>query len=81
MAGLSSVLQWFVECRHHNRSRVFTINNRTYQTCLNCGREITYAWEHMGSVPHGCNVSRATVQGTTGAACEPGSGGSSSRCA
>jgi hypothetical protein len=63
MAGLSSVLQWFVECRHHERSRVFTINNRTYQTCLNCGHEIDYAWERMGSMPHGIAASHSPIPG------------------
>lgn len=53
MAGIGSVLQWLVECHHYDRSRVFTINKRSYQTCLNCGFEIDYAWERMGSMQHG----------------------------
>ena len=32
---------------HHQLSRVFTIQSRTYQVCLDCGREFGYSWELM----------------------------------
>jgi hypothetical protein len=36
---------------HHKLSRVFTIQRRTYQVCLECGREFAYSWELMRSMP------------------------------
>jgi hypothetical protein len=45
---------WLVQCAwgcHHSRlSNVFTIKKRTYQVCLECGREFPYSWELMRSV-------------------------------
>jgi hypothetical protein len=34
---------------HHHLSRVFTIQGRTYQVCIECGREFEYSWESMHS--------------------------------
>ena len=45
-------LHWifsFFACHHRDLSRVFTIKNRTYQVCFECGREIDYSWELMHS--------------------------------
>jgi len=36
-------------CHHQQRSRVFTIQRRTYQVCVKCGREFEYSWELMHS--------------------------------
>ena len=33
------IFQFFFGCRHHHLSRVFTIKNRTYKVCFDCGRE------------------------------------------
>ena len=63
MASISPVLQWFVECHHNDRSRVFTINKRSYQTCLTCGHETAYAWERMGSLQNGLGAIHSPVQG------------------
>jgi hypothetical protein len=46
----SSAFHWFFGCHHQDRSRVFTIEKRTYQICLDCGHEITYLWEQMGAL-------------------------------
>lgn len=35
-------------CRHQ-LSRVFTIRRRTYQVCVDCGKEFGYSWELMHS--------------------------------
>jgi hypothetical protein len=59
LARIVAGLQWLVECHHHDRSRVFTINKRSYQTCLNCGHEIDYAWERMGSMQYGVAAGEA----------------------
>jgi hypothetical protein len=36
-------LRWILEltfgCRHRHLSRVFTIEQRTYRVCFDCGRE------------------------------------------
>jgi hypothetical protein len=34
-------------CHHWNLSRVFTIHQRTYQVCLDCGHEVEYSWALM----------------------------------
>jgi hypothetical protein len=30
-------------CRHRHQSRPFTLENRTYTVCLDCGKEIGYS--------------------------------------
>jgi hypothetical protein len=49
MRALHRVLQFLFECHHRERSRVFTIESRTYQVCISCGRELNYSWELMHS--------------------------------
>jgi hypothetical protein len=34
-------------CRHRHQSRPFTLDNRTYKVCLDCGKEIGYSLENM----------------------------------
>jgi hypothetical protein len=36
-------------CHHRQLSRVFTIQQRTYQVCLSCGRQVEYSWSLMRS--------------------------------
>jgi hypothetical protein len=50
MKALHRVFQFFFECHHSDLSRVFTIENRTYQVCFACGRELNYSWELMHSM-------------------------------
>jgi len=45
-----SVFQFAFGCHHRQRSVVFTIKKRTYQVCLNCGREFDYSWALMHSI-------------------------------
>lgn len=47
---LLQALEMLFGC-HHQLSRVFTIQRRTYQVCLDCGREFGYSWELMRSMP------------------------------
>ena len=47
---LFSVFQFAFGCHHRQRSAVFTIKKRTYQVCLNCGREFDYSWALMHSI-------------------------------
>jgi len=39
MKVLSAAFQFVFGCRHRHLSRVFTIQNRTYKVCFDCGRE------------------------------------------
>ncbi len=39
MNRLRRVIQFVFGCRHHHLSRVFTIKQRTYKVCFDCGRE------------------------------------------
>ena len=51
IAGLVKPLLWILQsafgCHHSQMSRVFTIKNRTYQVCFQCGREFEYSWASM----------------------------------
>jgi len=40
------IFQFFFGCRHHHLSRVFTIKNRTYKVCFDCGREFDMPSAH-----------------------------------
>jgi hypothetical protein len=43
-------------------SRAFTIKHRTYQVCIECGREFDYSWALMHSVqPRVANSVYATM--------------------
>lgn len=39
MKPLGWIFQFAFGCRHRHLSRVFTIKNRTYRVCFDCGRE------------------------------------------
>jgi hypothetical protein len=39
MTTLLAVFRFVFGCRHRHLSRVFTIQNRTYKVCFDCGRE------------------------------------------
>lgn len=47
---LPSIFQFAFGCQHSQLSRVFTIKNRTYQVCFQCGRQFEYSWELMRSL-------------------------------
>jgi hypothetical protein len=40
----------FFGCHHRHLSRVLTIRRRTYQVCIECGREFEYSWNLMRSI-------------------------------
>jgi hypothetical protein len=50
MKLLRWLLHVLLRCHHRHLTRVFTISNRMYQVCTECGREIDYSWELMHSV-------------------------------
>jgi hypothetical protein len=43
MKPLSWILQFVFGCHHSQLSRVFTIKQRTYQVCFECGKEFEYS--------------------------------------
>jgi hypothetical protein len=47
MKSLRWLFRFALECHHDQLSRVFTIENRTYQVCLKCGKECEYSWGLM----------------------------------
>jgi hypothetical protein len=51
---MKTSLGWTFEsmfgCHHQQLSRVFTIRRRTYQVCIECGREFDYSWALMHAV-------------------------------
>ncbi len=44
---MKELVNWLFGCHHHNVSRVFTIQGRTYQVCFDCGAELGYSWDRM----------------------------------
>lgn len=50
MRALHWIFDFVFECHHRHLGRVFTIKNRTYQVCFDCGQEVEYSWELMHSV-------------------------------
>jgi hypothetical protein len=43
---LPGILQRMFGCRHRHLSRVFTIKQRTYRVCFDCGREFDLPAAH-----------------------------------
>jgi hypothetical protein len=50
-ACLRAVLNFFAEilfgCSHSKLSRPFTLNDETYEVCLDCGKQIYYSAQEM----------------------------------
>jgi hypothetical protein len=61
----SNVLDLAFGCHHRKLSRVFTINNRSYKVCCECGATFNYSLETMSvwtsREVFGC-IAPATVQ-------------------
>jgi hypothetical protein len=60
-----NILGWILlfavgRCHHRRLSRVFTIQKRTYQVCLECAQEFEYSWELMRPAP---SMASADVNG------------------
>jgi hypothetical protein len=49
MRRLRWLLRSLFGCRHADLSRVFTIDNRSYQVCFECAEQIDYSLERMRS--------------------------------
>jgi len=46
MKPFLGIFQFLFGCKHHHLSRVFTIKNRTYKVCFDCGREFDMPSSH-----------------------------------
>jgi hypothetical protein len=46
MNSLARMFQFVFGCRHRHLSRVFTIKNRTYKVCFDCGEEFDLPSAH-----------------------------------
>jgi hypothetical protein len=40
---VQTVFEWLFDRWHRNVSRPFTISGRTYEVCLDCGKQFAYA--------------------------------------
>jgi hypothetical protein len=51
MTFIQSLLGFFYDilfgCRHWSQTRPFTLEQRTYKVCLDCGKQIYYSRERM----------------------------------
>jgi len=47
MKPLLWIFQFAFGCRHRHLSRVFTIKNRTYRVCFDCGQEFDLPDAHL----------------------------------
>jgi hypothetical protein len=51
MNWIQSLLGFFYDiifgCRHWSQTRPFTLEQRTYKVCLDCGKQIYYSSERM----------------------------------
>jgi hypothetical protein len=50
MKSLTWAFRTVFWCHHSEMTRVFTIKERTYQVCLDCGQEFEYSWSRMHSM-------------------------------
>jgi hypothetical protein len=60
------IFQLIFGCHHSQRSSVFTIKQRTYQVCLECGQEFEYSWELMRSMRSNVAASTYAPLNSTG---------------
>jgi RNA polymerase-binding transcription factor DksA len=51
MNPLARVFQFVFGCRHRHLSRVFTIKERTYKVCFDCGEEFDLPVAHLAKRP------------------------------
>ena len=54
------LFQFVCGCHHKRLSRVFTIKQRTYQVCFECGQEFDYSWGRIHS-SSGTEISESTI--------------------
>ena len=60
-AIMTAIINFLFGCGHHNLTRPFTLENRTYKVCLDCGHEVAYQWEPVRNPPTPVHSRTATV--------------------
>jgi hypothetical protein len=50
---LTTALDALFGCRHSHVTRPFTLQRKTYEVCLDCGREIPYSLATMSQMKGG----------------------------
>ena len=58
MNSLARMFRFVFGCRHRHLSRVFTIKNRTYKVCFDCGEEFDLPSAHSPERPGVVEVAR-----------------------
>ncbi len=51
MKYINTAMDWLFGCHHTNLTRVFTIRERSYKVCCDCGHEFNYSLETMSIAP------------------------------
>lgn len=44
---MSAFLEFLLACPHRRQTRAFTLEQRCYTVCLDCGGELPYSWVQM----------------------------------
>jgi hypothetical protein len=58
MNSLARMFKFVFGCRHRHLSRVFTIKNRTYKVCFDCGEEFDLPSMHSPERPSVAKLTR-----------------------
>ena len=58
MNPLARMFRFVFGCRHRHLSRVFTIKNRTYKVCFDCGEEFDLPSAHSPERPRVAELTR-----------------------
>jgi len=61
MKRLARMFQFVFGCRHRHLSRVFTIKNRTYKVCFDCGEEFDLPGSHAPERPGDADRTRKSA--------------------
>jgi hypothetical protein len=61
MNSLARMFKFVFGCRHRHLSRVFTIKNRTYKVCFDCGEEFDLPSAHSPERPSVAKLTRKSA--------------------
>ena len=80
MKRLARMFQFVFGCRHRHLSRVFTIKNRTYKVCFDCGEEFDRPARIRRSLPALRNSPVSALEGVNRSSARLGAFQSNPRC-
>ena len=61
MTPFAKLFQFVLGCHHRHLSRVFTIKNRTYKVCFDCGEEFDLPGSHAPERPSNTDRTRKSA--------------------